>query len=144
MENTFCRKCAGELHETAQSCPRCGVTRTEVDEMTALRLYFHSIAGIPPQLYGKESTCYEEFNIEILKVPCLLRFGFTSEKKYSTTAVTIACAWIFCRANQDFFGSIYLPVDKETQACSYLNLTIERAIEQAIHSQKFGFLFKSL
>lgn len=136
MAIVFCRRCGKEIREAAPSCPHYGAMRAEVDDITALRLYFHSKAGVP-QMRGKESTFYEEANTEILGVPCIMRFGFSSEKKCSMTVVTSSCVWIFSGSGQDFFGAIYLPVDEDSHAPSILNLTIDRAIEQAILSPKF-------
>jgi hypothetical protein len=110
-----------------------------VDEVTACRLHCQAKAGVPHTL-GKESTFYEEIDTEILGVPCVVRFGFTSRKKCSTPCVTTSCVWIFGSSDQAFLGAIYLPIEEDAHAPSILNSTIDRAIKQAILNPKFAAL----
>jgi hypothetical protein len=108
-----------------------------VDDVTALRLYSQAKAR-GSQSAGKESIFYEEIDTEIMGVPCILRFGFSSEKKSLMPVATGSCVWIFASSGSNFFGAIYLPVEDDSHAPSILNLTIKRAIEQAILNPKFN------
>lgn len=108
-----------------------------VDEVTALRLYSHAMDSVPRQP-GKESTYYEEVDTEIKDVPCIVRFGFSSERECAKNVTTRACVWIFAASGAEFFGAIYLPVDNGAHAPAILNSAIDRAIEQAILHPKFA------
>ena len=100
----------------------------KIDEVTALRLYSDSKFGATCM---KESTAHEEGKAEIVGVPCVVQFGFSSKKECTGAVSTSACVWIFSGSCADFFGSSYLPVCEESDAPSILNSTIDDAIEQA-------------
>ncbi len=106
----------------------------KVNEATAFRLLSKS-KDFGSSISGKESTAYEDVNVEILGVPCIVRFGFSSSKNLSPI-VTSSCVWIFGSINA-FFGSSYFPVSEDSLAPSILNSTIDHAIEQAKSNTTF-------
>jgi hypothetical protein len=109
----------------------------KIDNATALKLYFDS-KTIKPWI-KKPIVSHEEIKLAILGVPCVVDFGFTTEKDFSPLHdVTKACAWIFSDSSSDiFFGSYYLTIDEDAHAPSILNWTIDLAIDLAKESDKF-------
>lgn len=141
MAISFCSRCGKEALDAF--CLYCSPVRIQIDDITALRLYRHS-KGWVPKIPGKVFDCCEDVNANILGVPCIVRFGFSSKNKCLTELVTSSCVWIFSCSSQDFFGAIYLPVNEEVDVSSTLNLAIELAIEQAISNPKFETVQASL